>query len=327
LGGDCGLITIAPGYSEGKSKHFGSQSTDLAHGPGNGRQLTQAKVPVVIMNAGTSFITNMSPNLARVSFTMWQAGFIMGEHAAKNLNCKTAVAGFPNYPPGKDSVAAFKRGLDGAGGKLADAIPMGGPAKGPDFTPFLQRAKDKKPDCFYVFVPGGNHAAAVVRAYKQLGMKEAGIKLIGPGDITQDTKLQDMGKGAVGMITMHHYAADYDNPQNQEFVAAWKAAYGEDSTPDFMAVGGWDGMAAIAHAISAQDGEVTADGTMAALKGWTFASPRGQITIDADTRDIVMDVNVHKVVEDGDRLRIEVLETVPQVKDACKALKIGKCGE
>ncbi|MEQ8700079.1 MAG: ABC transporter substrate-binding protein [Bauldia litoralis] len=288
---------------------------------------TQAKVPVVIMNAGTSFITNMSPNLARVSFTMWQAGFIMGEHAAKNLNCKTAVAGFTNYPPGKDSVAAFKRGLEGAGGKLVDAIPMGGPGKVPDFTPFLQRAKDKKPNCFYVFVPGGNHASAVVRAYKQLGMKEAGVALIGPGDITHDTLLQGMGDAAVGLVTASHYYADLDNPANKAFVAAWKKAYGADTTPDFVGVGGYDGMAAIYHVIKSVKGKITAEKAMAALKGWTFDSPRGKIMIDPETRDIVQNVYIMEVGKDGNRLVQNQKGVFNAVKDKCKELKIGRCGK
>ena len=193
------------------------------------------------------------------------------------------------------------------------------------FTPFFQRVKDQGPNCFYVFVPAGNHAAAVVKTYAALGMRDAGIKLIGPGDITQDTKLQGMGDAALDLITMHHYAADYDNPENQAFVKAWKAEYGADSTTDFMAVQGWDGMAAIAHAIKAQNGDISAEGTMKALAGWTFDSPRGRIMIDAETRDIVHDANVHRIVKQDGRLAIQVIDTVPQVKDPCKAPKIGKC--
>ena len=288
---------------------------------------TQGKVPMIIMNAGTAWIPSLSPYIARVSFTMWHAGYPLGKYAAGDLECKTAAAGYTDYPPGKDSRNAFKTGFEDAGGTLIEDIPMGGPREVPDFTPFFQRVKNAKPDCFYVFVPAGNHAAAVVKTYAALGMADAGIRLIGPGDITQDTKLQSMGQDAVGMITMHHYAADYDNPENKLFVAAWKAAYGAESTPDFMAVGGWDGMAAIAHAITVQNGAVSAEGTMTALAGWTYASPRGQITIDANTRDIIMDVNVHKVVENNGMLAIEVLSTVPQVKDACKELQIGKCAQ
>lgn len=288
---------------------------------------SQGKVPMIVMNAGTAWIPALSPYIARVSFSMWQTGYPMGQYAAGKLGCGTAAIGYTDYPPGKDSLEAFRMGFEAAGGRVVEALPMGGPAEVPDFTPFFQRVRDAKADCFYVFVPSGNHAAAVARTFADSGMKADGIRLLGPGDITQDTQLQTMGEAAEGMITMHHYAADYDTPENRAFVEAWHRAYGPDSTPDFMAVAGWDGMAAIAHAIAAQDGAVTADGTMAALKGWTFASPRGPITIDPETRDIVHDEHVHELVMQDGRLRVKVLDTIPQVKDPCKELKVGRCGE
>lgn len=290
--------------------------------------VTQAKTPMIIMNAGTAWIPQLSPYIARVSFTMWQSGVPMGEYAAEGLGCKTAASGYTDYPPGKDSVAAFKHGFEGKGGKVVDEIPMGGPAKVPDFTPFFQRVRDARPDCFYVFVPAGNHAGAVAKTFKDLGLGEQGIRLIGPGDITQDTELQGMGEAAEGMITTHHYAADHDSPANQAFVKAWKAEYGADTTPDFMAVAGFDGMAAIAHVVRTLDGKIDGDKAMEALKGWTFAdSPRGPIMIDAETRDIVHDEYVHEIVKKGDQLGTRILATIKQVKDPCKANKIGKCGE
>ncbi len=287
--------------------------------------ITQGKVPMVIMNAGTAWIPSLSPYIARVSFTMWHAGYPMGEYAFNKLSCKTAVIGYTDYPPGKDSRNAFTTGFEKSGGKVLEAIPMGGPREVPDFTPFFQRVKNAKPNCFYIFVPAGNHAVAVVKTYASLGMGDAGIRLIGPGDITQDTKLQDMPKEAVGMITVHHYSADYQTPTNLAFVKAWKAAYGADTTPDFMGVAGYDGMAAIAHAITAQKGKVTAEGTMKALSGWQYNSPRGKITIDPETRDIIQDSNVHEIVAKDGRLMVRVIDTIPQVKDPCKANKIGKC--
>lgn len=287
--------------------------------------VTQGKVPMIIMNAGTAWIPSLSPYIARVSFTMWHSGYPMGGYAKEKLECETAAVGYTDYPPGKDSLAAFSTGFEKAGGKVIEAIPMGGPREVPDFTPFFQRVKNAAPDCFYVFVPSGNHAVGVVKTFANLGMADAGIKLIGPGDITQDTKLQQMPKEAAGMITIHHYSADYDTPANKAFVEAWKAAYGADSTPDFMAVSGYDGMAAIAHAIRTQNGDITAEGTMESLAGWTFESPRGKIMIDPETRDIVHDANIHRVVLKDDRLAIEVIDTIPQVKDPCKANAIGKC--
>jgi len=287
---------------------------------------TQAKVPMIIMNAGTAWITKLSPYIARFSFSMWHAAYPMGAYAHDKLGCKTAAVGYTDYPPGKDSLEAFKTGFEKAGGKVVDAVPMGGPREVPDFTPFLQRVKDAKPDCFYVFVPSGNHAAAVVKTFGDLGMAAAGIKLIGPGDLVPDTELQGMGTPATALTIMHNYAADYDNPANKAFVKAWKAAYGASTTPDFMAVAGWDGMAAIAHAIKVQNGDVTAAGTMKALEGWKFDSPRGPIMIDPKTRDIIQDEHVEKIVDDNGRLKVKVIDTIPQVKDPCKALKIGKCG-
>ncbi|HUI17993.1 MAG TPA: ABC transporter substrate-binding protein [Alphaproteobacteria bacterium] len=289
--------------------------------------VTEAKVPMIVVNAGTAWITNLSPYIARTSFTMWQSGYPMGGYAAKKLGCKTAAVGYTDYPPGKDELEAFKAGFEGAGGKVVDAIPMGNPAQVPDFTPFLQRVKDEKPDCFYVFVPAGVHAAALVKTYGELNLKGAGIKMIGPADIVQDTKLQQMGDAAVGLITIGHYAADYDNPANKAFVKAWHEAYGANTPPDFMAVAGWDGMAAAVHAITATHGKLEPDAVMAALKGWHFDSPRGPITIDPTTRDIVQDEHIQEVVKlpDG-KLGEKVLETMPAVKDPCKELKVGKCG-
>ena len=288
--------------------------------------VSAGKKLAVIMNAGTAHITNMSPYFVRTSFSMWHAGYGMGEIAAKQLG-KTAVVGYSDFPPGKDMLASFKRSFEANGGKVIDEIPMGGPNAVPDFTPFFTRAKEKKPELFFVFVPAGEHSAAVVRTYGALGMRAAGIKLIGPGDITQDTKLQAMGDAAVGLVTMHHYNVDLDNAENKQFVAEWKKAYGADSTPDFFAVGGFDGMAAIVHATQALKGKIDGDQAVASLKGWKFNSPRGPIMIDPDTRDIVMNEYLVEVVKGSDgKLHQKVLGKLDNVKDACKAQKIAPCG-
>ncbi|MGE5639813.1 MAG: ABC transporter substrate-binding protein [Clostridia bacterium] len=287
--------------------------------------VTAAKKPMLILNAGTAWITNLSPMISRVSFTMWQSGYALGEAAVKSLHAKTAVVGYTDFPPGKDSLEAFRRGFTDAGGKILDEIPMGGPAQVPDFTPFFQRAKDKKPDVFYVFVPSGDHAVAVTKTYNALGMAQSGIKLIGPGDLTPDFKLQGMGENAVGLITMGHYNADLDNPENKRFVAQWKKNWGADASPDFMAVQGYDGMAAIAHVVVAQKGKIDPDKTIEALKGWKFNSPRGPIMIDPNTRDIVMNEYLSQVVKSGGRLVQKPLATVSAVKDMCKELKEGRC--
>lgn len=280
----------------------------------------------VIMNAGTGFITNLAPEFVRTSFSMWHAGYALGEAAAKILKAKTAVVAYSDFPPGKDSLAAFQRGFESNGGKVIDAIPAGGAGAVPDFTPFFQRAKDHKPDVLFVFVPAGDHSVAVAKTYAALGMKDAGIKLIGPGDITQDIKLQAMGPAAVGLITMHHYNADLDNPENKRFVAAWKKEYGPDSTPDFLAVGAYDGMAAIVHAIHATKGKMDGEAAVASLKGWKFNSPQGPIMIDPETRDIIMDEYLAEVVMGPDgKLHQKVIGKIENVKDKCKELKVGPC--
>src|SRR6201988_2032452 len=240
----------------------------------------------------------------------------MGDAAAKILKAKTAVVGYTDFPPGKDSLAAFKRSFEAAGGKVGVEVPMGRAGAVADFTQFFQRVKDKKPDVFFVFVPAGDHAAAVVKTYAALGMREAGIKLIGPGNITQDTKLQAMGPAAVGLITMHHYNADLDNPENKKFVAAWKKDFGADSTPDFMAVGGYNGMAAIVHAIQATKGKMGGEEALAPLKGWKFNSPQGPVMIDPATRDIVMNEYLAEVVMGSDnKLHQKVIGEIDHVKD------------
>jgi branched-chain amino acid transport system substrate-binding protein len=291
----------------------------------------------VILNAGAAHIPNLSPYYVRVSFSNWHAGFSMGEAAAKMLQAKTAVVGYSDFAGGKDSLAAFKHGFAArsaskdarerayGGGTVIDEIPMGGTAAVPDFTPFFQRAKDKKPDVFYVFVPGGDFALAAVRTYHALGMRAAGIKLIGPGEISQDSKLQAMGEAAAGLITAYHYNADLGNAENQRFVAAWKKEYGADAVPDFFAVGGYDGMAAIVRAIHATNGKSDPDKALAALRGWTHDSPRGPIAIDPATRDVVMNEYLSEVVMQDGRLHQKLIGTIERVKDPCKELKIGPC--
>jgi branched-chain amino acid transport system substrate-binding protein len=287
--------------------------------------VTEAKKPMVIMNAGTAWITTLSPMISRVSFSMWHAGYAMGEAAVKQMKAKTAVIGYTDYPPGKDSLDAFKRAFEGAGGKVIDEIPMGGPGQVPDFTPFFQRAKDKKPDVFFVFVPAGDHTLAVMKTYGALGMRKAGIKLVGPGDITQDIKLQAMGDDAVGLITTHHYNADLDNPLNKRFVESWKKSFGANTTPDFMGVQGYDGMAAIAHVVTTLKGKMDADAAINALRGWKYDSPRGPISIDPRTRDIVMNEYISELVKKDGRLVQKNIGMLPAVKDMCKELAEGRC--
>jgi branched-chain amino acid transport system substrate-binding protein len=290
--------------------------------------LTQSKTPLVIANAGTAWITNLSPYIARVSFSMWHTAWPMGAYAKEKIGCKTAAVAYTDFPPGKDSVEAFKTGFEKVGGKVDLSIPMGSPVQVPDFTPFFQRIKDAKPDCMYVFIPSGAHATGVMKAYGELGMRKAGIKLIGPMDLIPDNKLQDMGDAAIGTIVMGNYAVDLDNAENKAFNAAWHKEYGANSYPDFMSAAGWDTMHAIFDTIKKLNGNVT-DGAkfIDAMKGWKTKSPRGEVSIDPDTRDIVQDEHAMEVIRKPDgKLGVKVLGTTKAVKDECKVLKIGRCG-
>jgi branched-chain amino acid transport system substrate-binding protein len=290
---------------------------------------TQAKVPMLIANAGTAWITTLSPYVVRFSFSMWSPAYPMGTYAAKTLGCKTAAAGYTDFPPGQDSVLAFKTSFEKDGGKIIDEVRMGNPAQVPDFTPFFQRVKDEHPDCFYVFVPSGAHAAGVMKTYGELKMREAGVKLIGPMDLIPDYELARMGDAAIGLVVMGHYADDYDNPANVAFVKEWHAAYGPDSYPDFMSAAGWDTMAAIFHLVTELKGNLDDGGKVVdALKGWSTDGPRGRVSIDGETRDVIQDEHAEEVYKKPDgKLGVRVLATFPAVKDECKALKVGRCGQ
>jgi branched-chain amino acid transport system substrate-binding protein len=290
--------------------------------------INKAKVPMVIANAGTAWITNLSPYYVRLSFSMWHPAYPMGAFAYDKVGCKTAAVVYTDFPPGKDSVEAFKTGFEKAGGKITLSIPMGSPAQVPDFTPFMQRVKDAHPDCVYAFIPSGAHATGLMKAYGELGLRKAGVKLIGPMDLIPDNKLQDMGDAAIGTIVMGHYAVDLDNAANKAFNAAWHKEYGAQSYPDFMSAAGWDTMHAIFAGIKKLNGNAS-DGAkfVDALKGWSSDGPRGHVMIDPTTRDIVEDEHAMEVYRKPDgKLGVKVIGTTKQVKDECKVLKLGRCG-
>ena len=289
--------------------------------------MTQAKVPMVIANAGTAWITDLSPYIVRLSFSMWHPAYPMGSYAYDKLNCKTAAVAYTDFPPGKDSVEAFETGFQKAGGKVILSIPMGSPVQVPDFTPFMQRVKDAHPDCLYGFIPSGAHAAGLMKAYGEVGLKQAGIRLIGPMDLIPDNKLQDMGDAAVGTVVMGHYAVDLDSAENKAFKEEWHKAYGPDSYPDFMSAAGWDTMHAIFDTIKKLNGDLS-DGmkVVNAMKSWKTVGPRGPVEIDPETRDVIQNEHAMEVYRKPDgKLGERVLGTTENVKDECKVLKLGRC--
>jgi branched-chain amino acid transport system substrate-binding protein len=283
--------------------------------------LTEAKVPLIIMNAGTSMITTKSPYIARVSFTLWQSSYPLGTWAAAH-GIKSVYTLVSDYGPGIDAETALTKGLTEGGGTIAGSVRM--PLTTPDFVPFLQRAKDAKPDAVFVFVPAAKEATAFMKAFGDLGLRSAGIKLIGPGDITTDEELPGMGDVALGTITMHHYSAAGDRPANKAFVAAYKAEFGAKEEPSFIAADSYDGMAAIYHVVIAQKGNIDPDKTMELLKGWKYDSPRGPIMIDPETRDIVQNEYLRRVDKVNGQLQNTEIETIPMVKDPWKELNKAK---
>jgi branched-chain amino acid transport system substrate-binding protein len=278
---------------------------------------TEAKVPFIIMNAGTAVITTRSPYIARLSFTLWQSSYPLGQWAAKKF--KRAYTLVSDFGPGHDAEVAFTKAFKEGGGEIVDSVRV--PLQNPDFAAYMQRVKDAKPDALMVFIPAGKTATAVMKNFGDLGLGKAGIKLIGPGDITTDEELPNMGDVALGVTTVFHYSAAAERPANKAFVAAWKKEYGPNSTPNFISVGGWDGMDAIFHVIKAQQGKLDPDKTMALLKGYTNPnSPRGPIAIDPETRDIVQNEYLREVRRVGGQLANVELETVATaLKDPWKA--------
>jgi branched-chain amino acid transport system substrate-binding protein len=276
----------------------------------------EAKVPYISMNAAGVAVPTLSPYIARVSFTLWQSCYPLGQWAAKKF--KRVYVAVSDFAPGHEAEEAFTRGFKEGGGEIVGTVRI--PLKDPDFVPYMQRVKDAKPDALFAFNPAGRQATAMMKAYGDLGLDKAGIKYIGPGDITTDEELQGMGDVALGVITAHHYSAAADRPANKAFVAAYKKEYGEKLSPGFMAVGAWDAMEAIFHVIREQKGNINPDQTMELLKRYTNPnSPRGLISIDPDTRDIVQNEYLREVRRvDGQLANVEIETIATALKDPWK---------
>jgi branched-chain amino acid transport system substrate-binding protein len=275
---------------------------------------TEAKVPEVVTAAGTSIITEKSPYIVRTSFTLAQSTIPMADWAAQN-GIKNVVSMISDYAPGIDAEKSFTAEFTAKGGKVIDTIRF--PLANPDFAPFLQRAADAKPDAIFVFVPSGQ-GATFVKQFVERGLDKAGIKIIGPGDVMDDDLLNGMGDQVIGTVTAHLYSADHDSPANNAFVAAFKQANG-GMRPNFMAVGGYDGMHLIYEALKKTGGKTDGDALIAAMKGMSWESPRGPISIDPQTRDIVQNIYIRKVERKNGELYNVEFATFRAVKDPVKA--------
>ena len=274
---------------------------------------TQSKTPLVVMAAATSSITEASPFIVRSSFTLPQAAVAMADWAPKN-GIKTAVTLVSDYGPGLDAEKFFKDRYAFNGGKVLESLRV--PLMNPDFAPFLQKVRDLKPDALYVFVPSGA-GAALMKQFGERGMDKAGIRLIGTGDITDDDQLNDMGDVALGVVTSHHYSTNHNSPANKKFVEAFEKA-NKNLRPNFMAVGGYDGMRVIYEALKKTGGKGGGEALVAAMKGQIFESPRGPVFIDAQTRDIVQNIYLRKVEKKNGQLWNVEFDVIKDVKDPGK---------
>ena len=287
---------------------FGITPSALATAP----IATQSKTPQVVMAAATSSITLASPYIVRTSFTLPQASVSMADWAPKN-GIKKVVTLVSDYGPGIDAEKFFKDRFLFNGGTVVETLRV--PLRNPDFAPFLQKVRDAKPDGLFVFVPSGA-GAAVMKQFLERGMDKAGIKLIGTGDITDDDQLNDMGDGAIGVVTSHHYSASHNSPLNKKFVAAFEKA-NAGLRPNYMAVGGYDGRRVIYEAAKTTKGG-SGEVLLNAMKGQVFESPRGPMFIDAQTRDVVHNIYIRKVEKVSGQLYNQEFSTIPDVKDPGK---------
>ena len=277
--------------------------------------VTQHKVATVIMVSGTSIVTERSPYFVRTSFTLGQQSLVIAEWAAKNGSRKVVIIQ-SDFAPGAEASAVFTAAFTKAGGQIAETIKV--PLSNPDFAPFLKRARDLNPDTLFVFVPAGQ-AGSFAKQFVELGFDKAGIKLIGPGDVTDDNDLPGMSDAMLGVVTAGHYSAYHPSAMNKKYVEDFKSA--NNLRPNFISVGGWDGMHAIYEALKKTGGRTDGDSLIEAMKGMSWESPRGPISIDPQTRDIVQNIYIRRVEKKNGELYNVEFATFEAVSDPGRASK------
>ena len=272
---------------------------------------TEAKIPIVVMNAAASGLTTRSPYIVRFSFTEFQHAYTIGRWAARKYRRASLLTA--DFVSGHDAEDAFSKGFTEGGGEIVGKVRA--PLNSLNYAPYLQRIKDARPDVLYGYVQAGPPATALIKAYADLGLEKAGVKLIGTGTITADEELHNMGEAALGVVTAYHYTATSDRPANKSFTAALAKEYGEIFIPTEMTVAAWDAMDAIYGAIRAQNGRIDPEKTMQILSNYKSAnSPRGPIAIDPETRDVVHNEYIREVRRVGGRIVNVEIETIPNVK-------------
>ncbi len=273
----------------------------------------EAKKFMVVMNAATSIITMKSPYMVRVSLTLPQNCEVLGAWAFKH-GVKRLYTMVSDYGPGLDAEAAITRSFKGAGGEIVGSVRM--PVANADFSAFVQRAKDLNPDGIFIFVPSGTQPAALAKNMLERGLDPNKIKIMGQGEIADESALKAMGKAAVGIITAFHYDFNHPSKMNADFVKAYNAQFNRN--PDFFSVGGYDGMHLIYTALEKTGGKTDADSLVNAAKGMKWESPRGPMSIDPGTRDVIQTIYIRRVEDVGGTIKNVEIEKIENVKDPVK---------
>jgi branched-chain amino acid transport system substrate-binding protein len=274
---------------------------------------TEAKVPQIVMMAATSVITERSPYIVRTSFSVPQTTVPLANWAAEN-GIRKVVTVVSDYAPGIDVETAFKRRFEALGGQVIESLRV--PLANPDFAPFLQRVAEARPDALLGFVPAGV-GPAFMRQFVERGLDKSGIKFIAEGSVTEDDIVNQIGDAALGVITSQHYSAAHDSPENRSFVAEFKKANG-GMRPNLMAVQSYDGMHMIYEALKKTNGSTDGAALVDAMKGLSFVSPRGPVTVDPDTRELIQNIYIRRVERVGGELYNVEFATIPSFKDPSK---------
>jgi branched-chain amino acid transport system substrate-binding protein len=275
----------------------------------------QAKKFMVVMNAATSIITTKSEFMVRTSLTTPQLNAALGEWAVKKSGVKKVYSMVSDFGPGLDAEAAFVKAFREAGGEVVGQVKF--PVANPDFSAFVQRARDLNPESIYIWVPGGAQPGAVGKALAERGIDARKTKVLGQLELTDPGAIKAMGDAALGIIVASHYDSYHESAANKRFVDAFRADYKRD--PDYFSIGGWDGMHLIGEVLKKTGGKTDAAVMIAAAKGMKWESPRGPISIDPETRDIIQNVYIRQVQKIGAENRNVQIDVIPNVKDPVKA--------
>jgi branched-chain amino acid transport system substrate-binding protein len=278
--------------------------------------ITQAKIPFVIFNSATSDVVRKSPYYVRVGYLQWQICVPAAQYAY-DQGARKAVIIVADYGPGYDTIDAYTKAFTDKGGQIIDVIKV--PLDTPDFSSYIQRIRDDKPDTLFTFMPGGPMAVNLIKGYADSGLRAAGVRYIGGGEL-EEPFLPTVGDAALGLISASFYSPYVDNPANKQFLAALHKKYGPELVPNVATIFAWDGMQVLFHMIEATDGKLDGEKAIAAAKGYKWESPRGPVEIDAKTRDVIENVYIRKVEKVDGALGNITVATYPNVKDPWKEL-------